>query len=201
MDLKSGLVVKLFLVEIFYILSRNYLLNTILYDIKFIETLPSWILLRFFYIALMAIVVWPHRQDFTWWSKPIINMPVIIIIAGTITFGLIIIHPLGLTGGFLELLPTRIMMVLDAAQVAFREEFVYRLVLLRVMMKYLIFPVSLLISSLLFSVYHIGALPLEALKYVFVYSVLFGLLYKYSGRSYILLVVTHFTIDAYWLLM
>ena len=83
--------------------------------------------------------------------------------------------------------------------VAVREELVYRYVLQNWLEGSLLPKVSLVgsivLTSVLFTLYHLGVQPFYAMPWIFLASLLLGTIYIVSGKSLSLVIVCHFICD------
>jgi membrane protease YdiL (CAAX protease family) len=88
--------------------------------------------------------------------------------------------------------------------VAVREELVYRYVIQNwiegwLLPKDRIFG-SILFTSILFTLYHLGVQPITSFPWIFLTSVLLGAIYISSGKSLFLVITCHFIIDVFFAL-
>lgn len=102
-----------------------------------------------------------------------------------------------LSAGYGLASPLNIIFAATSFAVGFREEIVYRGILQRVLTKRFGLVASLIISNLLFAIYHYGAIPLTApnLFEFFVAGLFLGVLFHLSG-SIVLVSLLHSAYDA-----
>ena len=96
-------------------------------------------------------------------------------------------------------LGTALVFALTSIVVGLREELLYRAVLLNLLQPRVGLPGAVVLSTVLFLIYHYGALPVAALPIIEVtcMSFLLGIVYAYSG-SLVFVAVLHSLYDGIW---
>lgn len=107
--------------------------------------------------------------------------------------------PLLFYGGYADSAASRIVFALTSIVVAAREELLYRGVIQTLLARRLSFPATLIVSNVIFVLYHYGAQPLYLVgtTEIFAIGCILGLIYRATG-TLLAPIALHAAYDALW---
>jgi membrane protease YdiL (CAAX protease family) len=182
------------LLEITYFFLRTQLNKaTVFHDLTPIQHELIWSVLRAVSIVAVLIICWRYKSAPNFFTKPKFSHTTIALLL--LFFIQIFIQP----NSHGHDLPLQLTYAATTIFVAVREELVYRYVIQNwlegwLMPKDRIFG-SILITSILFTLYHLGAQPIASFPWIFLAGLLLGAIYIASGKSLSLVVACHFIED------
>lgn len=183
------------LLEITYLFLRTKLNKaTVLHDLTPIQHELIWSGLRAVSIVLVLTICWRYKSFPNFFTKPKFSKTTLVLLFLYIIQ--IFIEPKSHGHD----LPLQLTYAATTIFVAVREELVYRYVIQNwlegLLPKERIFG-SILLTSILFTLYHLGAQPITAFPSIFLASLLLGAIYITSGKSLSLVVACHFIDDVF----
>ena len=190
MTLKTKIILAI-IVELFYIAGSRYVAS------NFHEFTPNSEYLRTILRALSGIAYFYIFKDYILSFKPSyknIKSPYIAISIILFFIAPLLVGNLYFMGDF-----TRVLFAVTSIIVGLREELVFRVLIQNGLESKIGAVFSILLTSLIFTVWHFGAVPnnLFAFGQVLVNSIFLGLIYS-ATKSFILVVSLHAIYDALW---
>jgi membrane protease YdiL (CAAX protease family) len=184
------------LLEITYIFLRTKLNNaTNFHDLTPIQHELMWGVLRAASIVAVLIICWRYKSNPNFFTIPKFNQTTLVLV---LLFVAQIFFQPKMHG---HDLPLQLTYAATTIFVVVREELVYRYVIQNWLEGWLlpnerIFG-SILLSSIVFTLYHLGAQPIASFPSIFLASLLLGAIYNSSGKSLTLVVACHFIDDVF----
>jgi len=186
------------LLEVAYLVLRTKLMHaSFFHDLTVIEQELARSVLRVVILAGVLVACWYFKSFPTFFTKPKFNRITIVLIAVfSIQTLLEQSHQVGGLSAQMTFAATTIL-------VATHEELAYRFVVQNWLEGWLSkksnLVGSIFFTSVVFTLYHLGAQPVISFPSIFFASLLLGAIYIFSGRSISLVIVCHFISDLFYI--
>lgn len=180
--------------EIAYLYLRTQITTSAsFYDLSMIGQEVARSVLRGASLGAVLAACWIFKSPPEFFRKPEFNPTVIVLLI------LLILEVLAAPKSHVTGLSVQLTYAAATIFVAVREELVYRYVLQNWLQATLSTRLqvggSILITSLIFTLFHIGAQPIESFGWIFLSSILMGAVYIFSGKNLGLVIAAHFIYD------
>lgn len=185
------------LLEIAYLYLRTKLMYSgYFHDLTIIEQELARSVVRAASIVAVFIACWYYKSFPDFFSKPKFTRTTIVLLI--LFFIQTLVEPKAPLAG----LPVQMTFAATTIFVAVREELVYRFVIQNWLEGWLlpkdrIFG-SILLTSIPFTLHHLGAQPVTSFPSIFLASLFLGAIYTYSGKSLSLVIAVHFVCDLFF---
>ena len=151
--------------------------------------------LRALFLAAVLCACWLIKPFPSFLKKPGFNRPVVVLVV------LLLAPTLIWQNHNVPGLDAQLVFAATTILVALREELIYRYVLQTWLSQQAFVKksqlVTVLITSIGFTLMHLGAQPVTHFPFIFVASVLLGYIYHYSGNSISLVIMCHLVVDLF----